>query len=242
MDKAAMLAAKITGLQDYSDMAFISQRNQLKEEIVDLFNLRHAPTIYQRNPTTQNFQERNHRVPPHCKRRGHRCLVCYTLHKLPFEQDVSFVYCLTSFLAGNPTMPSTGENDELFQDDYWLREYLRTFLELGGSWRQGSPKKCLRFDFPRDPPKPDCQTCALLLEGICHLVDPSTLLCGNPSRVDITASSEEGLSAIFGDQKIEFYSLPGMYFVFGSPFCQLSLLSLWITRLSSQYHRSDDYR
>ena len=165
------------------------------------------------DPADQALEKVYHHIPPHCNRWNRRCLVCYALNEVASstnsEPHVSFTCTLLSFLDGVPEKLDWGKDGDSSKDR-WL-ECLKTYFELEETWPLEDLKNRLRLagSSHGESLKPECQTCAMLQEGIIAFVDPLKLGGNFNLLVHITANPEEGLLVNFLDLRLEYYLLRG---------------------------------
>lgn len=96
-----------------------------------------------------------------------------------------------SFLQGYSTSPGWSKT-ELFRDDN--RCLTPTVEELSR----------------RDLAEPECRTCSMLVKGVLQF--QQLFMGGHPTKVEVTANSEDGLRVFVDGLKLEFYKLPGKQF------------------------------
>ena len=165
------------------------------------------------DPADQALEKVYHHIPPHCNRLNRRCLVCYALNEVASsttsEPHVSFQCRLDSFLNGRPEILDWGKDCDSSKDR-WL-ECLKSYFELEETWPMEDLKNRLRLagSSHGESLKPECQTCAMLQEGIVDFVDPLELGDKLDSLLHVTANPEEGLIVNFWDLRLEYYLLHG---------------------------------
>jgi hypothetical protein len=127
------------------------------------------------DPANQGLEKVYHNIPPHCNRWNRRCLVCYALNEVASEPHVGFQCRLQSFLDGWPERLDWGKDGDASKD-MWF-EYLKSYFKLEEPWPMDDLKNRLRLAGSSHGKslKPDCQTCAMLQEGIADFVNPLKL-------------------------------------------------------------------
>jgi hypothetical protein len=165
------------------------------------------------DPADQALEKVYHNIPPHCNRWNRRCLVCYALNEMASsttsEHHVSFHCSLKSFLNGFPQILDWGKDGDGSQDRWF--EHLKSYIELNESWQVDDLKNRLRLAGSSHGKslKPDCQTCAMLQEGITDFIDPLKLDYEDIPLVNVEANPEEGLLVNFLGLRLEYYLLRG---------------------------------
>ncbi|KAH8790597.1 hypothetical protein BGZ57DRAFT_875916 [Hyaloscypha finlandica] len=201
----------------------ICQRQGLKKDdiasyakgLIDAEAARSVPgsSSVPNDPADQALEKVYHNIPPHCNRWNRRCLVCYALNEVASsttsEPHVSFQCSLDSFIIGYPEVLDWGKDGDGSKDRWF--EHLKSYIELQKSCPVEDLENCLRLAGPSHGKslKPDCQTCAMLQEGISDFIDPLKLDNKLGFQLHVTANPEEGLLVNFVDLRLEYYLLHG---------------------------------
>jgi hypothetical protein len=216
---------------------------RLAKVIFDMEAARRVPasSSVPNDPADQALEKVYHHIPPHCNRRNRRCLVCFALNEVASstnsEPHVSFNPSLLSFFDGSPEILDWGKDGDSSKDR-WL-ECLKSYFELEETWPMEDLKNRLRLagSSHGESLKPECQTCAMLQEGIVNFVDPLKLDSKCYLLVHITANPEEGLLVNFLDLRLEYYLLRGK-----QSHVPTSLPSAGVFLPRREYSRSDKRR